>query len=98
MAMNDLVKAVSEETGYQTTAVREIARMTIDYFKHKLAADGVLEMRGFGTFKVVRRSQKTLTTLFGKPVKGKKAVVPERNSVKFRMSASFKKTIQDTQV
>jgi nucleoid DNA-binding protein len=96
MAMDDLVKAVSEETGYQTTAVREITRERIDYFKQKLAAEGVLGMRGFGTFKVVRRSEKIMTTLFCKPIKRKKAVVPASNGVKFRLSAPFKKTIHDT--
>jgi hypothetical protein len=37
-------------------------------------------------------------TLFGKPVKGKKAIVPERNGVRFRLSVALKKVVQTAKV
>jgi len=94
MALIDKAKAVADRTGYQQKAVLEILKAFTESVVEDLKEKGFYAHGGLGTFKVVRRPGKTLKSMFGKPVKGKKAVIPERNGVRFRVSSALRKAIQ----
>jgi len=98
MALIDKARAISERTGYQVTAVQEILKAFTAEVQKDLQTVGFYAHGGLGTFKVVKKPGRTLKTMFGKPLKGKKGVIPESKGVRFRISSALKKAIQDASV
>ncbi len=98
MALIDTARGIAKRTGYQQAAVLEILKALTAEIEHNLQTKGFYAHGGLGTFKVIKKPGRTVKTLFGKPVKGKKAIVPERNGVRFRLSVALKKVVQTAKV
>ena len=85
MTKADLVKEVSRETGISLIDAAVVVDSTLKHMAKGTEKDGVLLIKGFGTFKTqISKERMGRVPSTGEPVK-----IPSRKVVKFKASKEF---------
>lgn len=85
MAKNEIVKAISDRTGFTQKQIKEIVRLTFESIMNNLMTDGRVEFRRFGVFEVRKRMARTCKN----PKTGSILQIPERFVVVFKPSSEM---------
>jgi nucleoid DNA-binding protein len=69
MTKNDIVIKIASETGLSYKEVRRVVQRTLDSITEALVAEGKIELRNFGVFKVrQRKARQARNPRTGEPV------------------------------
>ena len=80
MTKKEIAKKIAEATGIPLMAVTQIVRMLFGEITEILVAEGSIELRNFGIFKVRKRKPRKARN----PRTGESVMVPARTTVKFK--------------
>jgi DNA-binding protein HU-beta len=89
MTKADIVSSIAESTGLTKKEVATVVNNFFAEVKKALAAKEHIEIRGFGTFKVVSRNQRKARN----PHTGEAVVVPKRLVPVFKPSRAIKEEV-----
>jgi nucleoid DNA-binding protein len=89
MNRTELVKSVSNETGIHEKDVRLMMDFMIDEIVNAIITEGKVTLRGLGTFEMKTMKARN----YAHPQTGEKIKVPNRESVRFKMSTVLKKRL-----
>ena len=90
MTKAEIVKEVSKSTGIENATVSAVVEGFMATVKGALAKDENVYLRGFGTFAVQTRAQKTARNI----TKNTTVIVPEHKVPTFKPSSEFKNKIK----
>lgn len=85
MTKADIVNEISKNTGVDKTAVLSIVEAFMETVKDSLAEDKNIYLRGFGSFIVKRRAEKTARNIS----KNTTVIIPACDIPAFKPSKSF---------
>ncbi|MCH4896826.1 MAG: integration host factor subunit beta [Marinifilaceae bacterium] len=91
MTKADIVNEVSKETGVEKVAVQRTIEAFMDSIKDSLQDGKNVYLRGFGSFVVKKRAQKTARNIS----KNTTIVIPEHNIPSFKPSKTFVAKVKD---
>jgi integration host factor subunit beta len=80
MTKRDIVHTIADAMNLQHTRVQSIVQQVLDAIIETLVTEGVIELRGFGVFKIKKRKRR----LARNPRTGEKVSVPEKSVVIFK--------------
>ena len=80
MTKKEIVQTIADELGLPQLQARQIVQKTLDSIVNTLVADGRVELRNFGVFKVKWRKPRKARN----PRTDEKVMVPERCAVTFK--------------
>ena len=90
MTKAEVVKEVSKSTGIEATTVLAVVEGFMEAVKGSLAKDNNVYLRGFGTFEVKTRAQKTARNI----TKNTTVIIPEHKVPTFKPCAEFKNQVK----
>lgn len=90
MTKAEIVKEVSKNTGIEATTVMAVVEGFMEAVKGSLAKDNNVYLRGFGTFAVQTRVQKTARNI----TKNTTVIIPEHKVPTFKPCAEFKNQVK----
>lgn len=85
MNKTELVKAVADQAGISQAAAKAALEATLDSIQGALKAGDSVQLLGFGTFSVSKRSERTAKN----PRTGEAIKVPAKNVAKFKPSSTL---------
>ena len=85
MTKADIVNEISKSTGIDKAAVLSTVESFMEVVKKSLSSDENVYLRGFGSFIVKRRAQKTARNIS----KNTTIIIPEHNIPSFKPARSF---------
>lgn len=85
MTKADLISLVSAQTGMDKVSVKKVIESFTENVKKSLKNNKNVYLRGFGSFLVVKKAEKTARNIR----KNKKIVIPEHFAPKFKPVKSF---------
>ena len=92
MTKADIVKNISDQTGMDKTDVQMIAEKFMDEIKSSLQNNNNVYLRGFGSFIIKTRAEKT-----GRNISQNTAVIiPAHNIPSFKPSKTFVESVKKT--
>jgi nucleoid DNA-binding protein len=89
MTKADVIARVAEKTGLSKVDVKEVVEGFFDSVKYALKKEDSLEIRGFGTFHVVKRAPRTSRN----PRTGQEVKIPARKQPVFKPSKEIKNIV-----
>ena len=92
MTKADLISAISSETGTDKLIVRKVLESFTENVKKSLAKNNNVYLRGFGSFIVVKKAQKTARDIR----KNRKVIIPEHFAPKFKPVKSFVDSVKES--
>ena len=92
MTKADIIARIASQTGLTKTDVREVVQGFIDSVIFAFKKNDPLEIRGFGTFSVVKRAPRKARN----PRTGEEVAIPARKQPVFKPSRELKKIIKNT--
>ena len=90
MTKAEVVKEVSKSTGIEANTVMAVVEGFMEAVKGSLAKENNVYLRGFGTFEVKTRKQKTARNI----AKNTTVVIPEHKVPAFKTCEDFKKMVK----
>ena len=90
MTKADIVKEVSKSTGIEANTVMAVVEGFMEAVKGSLAKENNVYLRGFGTFEVKTRKQKTARNI----AKNTTVVIPEHKVPAFKSCPDFKSQVK----
>ena len=90
MTKAEVVKEVSKSTGIEANTVMAVVEGFMEAVKGSLAKENNVYLRGFGTFEVKNRKQKTARNI----AKNTTVVIPEHKVPAFKPCEDFKKMVK----
>ena len=90
MTKAEIVREVSKSTGIEATTVMAVVEGFMEAVKGSLAKGENVYLRGFGTFAVQTRAQKTARNI----AKNTTVVIPEHKVPAFKPCEDFKKMVK----
>ena len=90
MTKSDLVADIAQKTGIEKMAIMAVVEEFMAVVKSTLAQGENVYLRGFGTFEVIERKEKTGRNI----TKGESIVIPAHNIPKFKPSQEFKDALR----
>ena len=90
MTKSEVVKEVSKSTGIEANTVMAVVEGFMEAVKGSLAKENNVYLRGFGTFEVKTRKQKTARNI----AKNTTVVIPEHKVPAFKPCEDFKKMVK----
>ena len=90
MTKAEVVKEVSKSTGIEANTVMAVVEGFMEAVKDSLAKENNVYLRGFGTFEVKNRKQKTARNI----AKNTTVVIPEHKVPAFKPCEDFKKMVK----
>lgn len=90
MTKAEIVKEVSKSTGIEATTVMAVVEGFMAAVKSSLAKDNNVYLRGFGTFEVKTRAQKTARNI----TRNTTVIIPEHKVPTFKPCAEFKSQVK----
>ena len=90
MTKAEIVREVSKSTGIEATTVSAVVEGFMEAVKSSLAKDNNVYLRGFGTFAVQTRAQKTARNI----TKNTTVVITEHKVPTFKPCPDFKKQVK----
>ncbi len=94
MTKADIVNQIAEATGLTKTDTSAVVEGLIASIIHAMQRGGHIEIRGFGTFKVVDRAPRTGRN----PKTGEVVRIPSRPVPVFKPSRELRASVEDGQV
>ncbi|RLD51681.1 MAG: integration host factor subunit beta [Bacteroidetes bacterium] len=91
MTKADLISAISSETGTDKVIVRKVLESFTENVKKSLINNNNVYLRGFGSFIVVKKAQKTARDIR----KNTKVIIPEHFAPKFKPVKSFVDSVKE---
>jgi len=89
MIKNDIALVIEKKTDFNRAKSLQIVETVLEALKNALAASEKIEIRGFGSFKVVAKK-----TGFGRDIRRKKQIkITEGRRVKFRSGQDLKRML-----
>jgi nucleoid DNA-binding protein len=89
MIKNDVALVIEKKTDFNRAKSLQIVETVLEALKNALAASEKIEIRGFGSFKVVAKK-----TGFGRDIRRKKQIkITEGRRVKFRSGQDLKRML-----
>lgn len=88
-----LSKRVAGRIPVTQTQAREFVDVMLDVFEQELVENGSLTLRDFGTFTIWQQTERQGRN----PQNGIPAIIPARNSVKFKPGRGLLKTLNQTE-
>ena len=85
MTKSDIINEIVKETGIDKITVQKIVENLMGTVKESLAKDKNVYLRGFGSFIVRKRAQKTARNI----AKNSTIIVPEHYATSFKPAKSF---------
>ena len=85
MTKSDIINEIVKETGIDKITVQKIVETLMGTVKESLAKDKNVYLRGFGSFIVRKRAQKTARNI----AKNSTIIVPEHYAPSFKPAKSF---------
>jgi len=87
MIKNDIALAIEKKTEFNSAKSLQIVEAILDALKEALARKEKIEIRGFGSFKVVAKK-----TGYGRDIRRKRQIhITEGKRIKFRSGQDLKK-------
>ena len=90
MTKADLVADIAQKTGIEKMAILAVVEEFMAVVKSSLTQGENVYLRGFGTFEVIERKEKTGRNI----TKGESIVVPAHNIPKFKPAQEFKDALR----
>jgi DNA-binding protein HU-beta len=90
MTKAEIVREVSKSTGIEATTVMAVVEGFMETVKGSLAKENNVYLRGFGTFEVKTRAQKTARNI----TKNTTVIIPEHKVPTFKPCAEFKNQVK----
>ena len=94
MTKADIVNEIAKRTGVDKTSVLATVESFMDVVKDSLANDDNVYLRGFGSFIVKRRAQKTARNIS----KNTTIIIPAHNIPAFKPSKTFASQVKKIKV
>lgn len=91
MMKKDLIKAVSEKSGFSQKDVNACVTSLLEVVEETLAVGEDITLTGFGKFEVVKTEERTCRN----PITGGAVTVPPKNRVKFRVGKKLKDKVNE---
>lgn len=91
MTKAELVSEIAKNTGIDKTSVLATVESFMDVVKETLASNENVYLRGFGSFIVKRRAQKTARNIS----KNTTIIIPEHNIPAFKPSKAFVNLVKE---
>ena len=95
LTKQDIVNSISDQTGIERKITKNIVECFMLEIKNQMSAGNNIYLRGFGTFKVIKRKEKIARKNF-RDSGGTSIVVPSHYSPVFKPSKIFKNKIKNT--
>ena len=90
MTKAEIVKEVAKSTGIEATTVQAVVEGFMTTVKGSLAKDENVYLRGFGTFEVKTRAQKTARNI----TRNTTVIIPEHKVPTFKPCPDFKNQVK----
>ena len=90
MTKAEIVKEVSKSTGIEATTVMAVVEGFMEAVKGSLAKESNVYLRGFGTFEVKTRAQKTARNI----TRNTTVIIPEHKVPAFKPCPEFKNQVK----
>lgn len=90
MTKADLVTEIAKRTGLEKTLTQVVVEELMSVIKEHLTAGENIYLRGFGTFEIIERKEKTGRNIS----KGETIIIPAHKIPKFKPSKEFKDSIR----
>ena len=90
MTKTEIVKEVSKNTGIEATTVMAVVEGFMETVKDSLAKENNVYLRGFGTFEVKTRAQKTARNI----TRNTTVIIPEHKVPTFKPCPDFKNLVK----
>lgn len=90
MTKADIVNSISQKTGIDKTTVLSVVEAFMDSVKESLAEEKNVYLRGFGSFILKKRAQKTARNIS----KNTTIIIPEHNIPAFKPAKTFMQDIK----
>lgn len=94
MTKADIVNEIAKRTGVDKTSVLSTVESFMDVVKDSLANDENVYLRGFGSFIVKRRAEKTARNIS----KNTTIIIPEHNIPAFKPAKKFVEQVKEIKV
>jgi Bacterial nucleoid DNA-binding protein len=85
MTKADIVSEIAKKTGIEKTSVLEVVESYMEVVKESLAKNENVYLRGFGSFIVKKRAQKTARNIS----RNTTIIIPEHNIPVFKPAKTF---------
>jgi len=92
MTKADIVNEISKNTGIEKVTVQKAVEAFMEAIKDSLVKDKNVYLRGFGSFIVKKRAQKTARNIS----KNTTIIIPEHNIPSFKPAKSFTGKVKST--
>ena len=89
MTKADIVTEITKSTGIDKASVLSVVENLMEVVKHSLAHGENVYLRGFGTFQVKKRAEKTARNIS----KNTTIIIPAHNIPFFKPADSFKEDV-----
>jgi DNA-binding protein HU-beta len=93
MTKADIVDIISKNTGITKLDTETVVNQMLDTIKESLKSGKSIEIRGFGSFKVVKRAARKARN----PTTNEEVLVPERHMPSLKFSKEVKSAVNDAQ-
>lgn len=90
MTKAEIVREVSKSTGIEATTVMSVVEGFMEAVKCSLAKENNVYLRGFGTFEVKTRAQKTARNI----TRNTTVIIPEHKVPAFKPCPEFKNQVK----
>ena len=90
MTKAEIVREVSKSTGIEATTVMAVVEGFMEAVKGSLAKENTVYLRGFGTFEVKTRAQKTARNI----TRNTTVIIPEHKVPAFKPCPEFKNQVK----
>lgn len=91
MTKADIVNEVAKATGIEKVAVQTVLEASIESIKDSLIKENPVFLRGFGSFIIKRRAQKTARNITAKTT----ITIPAHNIPAFKPAKSFVEKVSE---
>ena len=92
MTKADIVDIISSSTGLTKVETEEVVKGFLETVKDAMKRGETIELRGFGSFKVVKRAQRVARN----PKTNEEVVVPEQYVPTLKISKEFKEDVNES--
>ena len=92
MTKADIVDIISSSTGLTKVETEAVVKGFLDTVKDAMKRGETIELRGFGSFKVVKRAQRVARN----PKTNEEVIVPEQNVPVLKISKDFKQEVSES--
>lgn len=93
MTKADIVDIISSSTGITKIETEAVVNGFMDTIIDAMKKGDSIELRGFGTFKVVKRAQRVARN----PKTNEEVIVPQQHVPVLKVSKDFKKAVDEAQ-